>query len=917
MKHAVSILVTLTLAGSLAGCPWFPFIPVTPHEFLSADTGNRNFGALPGTVDDATGAEGEESPGGDSASREVVEPDVVRRVGNTLYILNQHRGLLIVDLDSLTLVGQAPTYGYPRDLYVDGDRAYVIVGQVQDFAVLDAAAVYSAQSRLYTVDISEPAHPSVQGEFEIEGDLVDSRLVGEVLYAVSASYNWYNGGGVAEKQQGAESWITSVNLADPGNAAVVDTLKFSGYGTVIHATSTGLYVAAPDWETNTTQITSIDISDAGGAMATGGSATVPGHVADRFKMDVFEGVLRVASNTSWPQRDVYVSTIGVTDPFALVPLGQTLIENAAGETLFATRFDGDRAYLVTFLRIDPLFVIDLSDPAAPLVAGELEVPGFSTHIEPRGDRLIALGVDDTAGGNRVKVSLYDVADPANPLELDTASFGESWSWSSAYDDVKAFTVLDDRLLVPVSGWDPLTYQSFERLQLIDYDNDSLTVRGYASLQGRALRSLEYGDRLYAVTPEQVVRLDASNPDAPVETGALTLAEYLVDYLELPLGAGVEVVSNFSQQQTLVRTVDANGTPLDEVAVEGENFVSAHVAGDRIAVVHNGWDEKGFYRVAIIDASDPAALDVRANLRVDVDPFWGGYWYYYDIGLGGAVPVAEDALVAYPWWGGAAQDNAVVAGNTLVLRCTSQQYDAVIGEETPAQGLALIDLESAAWSATLGLGYDQVNTVAAVDGTVYLGTKETAGQDILGRGICAHYVHELDLAARSVAREANVPGTWVQYDPAGEVLVLDDYQYDGLSGLSRTLHTVSWTDAGVTPLDSLDLASSYGSVTAAGTSIYVDSYENGYSLRRIGVAGNGTLSVGASLPLGNVWSYVIGARDETVFLVLGGRAIANYDFSGEPVANYTEPVMSSPLRLRFGAEAAHAPLGYSGRVILPY
>ena len=79
------------------------------------------------------------------------------------------------------------------------------------------------------------------------------------------------------------------------------------------------------------------------------------------------------------------------------------------------------------------------------------MPGWSTHIEPQGDRLIALGVDDT-DGRRVSVSLFDVTDPANPGLIDRESFGEDWAWSSAYDDVKAFTVLEDTLIVPFSGY---------------------------------------------------------------------------------------------------------------------------------------------------------------------------------------------------------------------------------------------------------------------------------------------------------------------------------------------------------------------------------------------------------------------------------------------------------------------------------
>ena len=132
-------------------------------------------------------AEGE----GERLLREVVEPDVVRLAGNLLYVLNQYRGLTIVDLDAETIVAQVQTYGYPRDLYLVGNRAYVLVGQASNYTTDGDTVGFDVQSRLYVVDVSDPAQAAVLGTFDLEGDLVDSRLVGDVLYAVCAEYQWY------------------------------------------------------------------------------------------------------------------------------------------------------------------------------------------------------------------------------------------------------------------------------------------------------------------------------------------------------------------------------------------------------------------------------------------------------------------------------------------------------------------------------------------------------------------------------------------------------------------------------------------------------------------------------------------------------------------------------------------------------
>ena len=98
--------------------------------FTSADPAQR--GVYDETLDGVpTPDAGEENEGG-KESRELVEPDVIRRAGNLLYILNQHRGLIIADLDGQRTLSQTPTFGYPRDLYLVGNKAYVLVSYAQD-----------------------------------------------------------------------------------------------------------------------------------------------------------------------------------------------------------------------------------------------------------------------------------------------------------------------------------------------------------------------------------------------------------------------------------------------------------------------------------------------------------------------------------------------------------------------------------------------------------------------------------------------------------------------------------------------------------------------------------------------------------------------------------------------------------------
>ena len=113
------------------------------------------------------------------------------------------------------------------------------------------------------------------------------------------------------------------------------------------------------------------------------------------------------------------------------------------------RFLGDRAYAVTFLQIDPLYVLDLADPADPQIAGELEVTGFSDFLHPVSDELL-LGLGTGAAGG-VKLELFDVSDLSAPLSRGSATIGEQNSYSEARWDRHAFTYQAD-----VAGVDRFT-----------------------------------------------------------------------------------------------------------------------------------------------------------------------------------------------------------------------------------------------------------------------------------------------------------------------------------------------------------------------------------------------------------------------------------------------------------------------------
>lgn len=210
------------------------------------------------------------------------------------------------------------------------------------------------------------------------------------------------------------------------------------------------------------------------------SGGVPGHLLDSFSIDEEKGFLRVATTR--------FGNGGVADTdnavYVLAQRGGRLERVGAatglapGERIYSARLDGRFGYLVTFEKVDPLFVIDLSVPTAPRVVGELKVPGFSTYIHALDERhLLTIGREalDTGRGSALfqglSLQIFDVQDPASPRLLHRHVFGSRSSSSEALWDYKAFNYFPARglLAVPFSDWAPGKQQCLSSLDLFHVD----------------------------------------------------------------------------------------------------------------------------------------------------------------------------------------------------------------------------------------------------------------------------------------------------------------------------------------------------------------------------------------------------------------------------------------------------------------
>ena len=199
------------------------------------------------------------------------------------------------------------------------------------------------------------------------------------------------------------------------------------------------------------------------------------------------------------------------------------------EDLYGVRFKGRRAYLVTFERIDPLYVLDLSDPENPEIVGELEVPGFSDLLhEVSPDLLLGLG---SSADRLPKLELFHISDVSAPISRSLIELGIGWDWaySPAQYSRYAFTYLAgeeiDRLTVPYSAQRSSedTFEQVDRIALFEIHNKGDASRSRIAAVGEVplrpgsvgddTRTIIDTDALYVIAQADLLGGFWSNPEA--------------------------------------------------------------------------------------------------------------------------------------------------------------------------------------------------------------------------------------------------------------------------------------------------------------------------------------------------------------------------------------------------------------------
>jgi len=422
----------------------------------------------------------------------VDEADVVKTDGAYIYLASGNKTVIVqaYPAEQARVLSEIELEGRVIGIFINGDRLVVFEEETPYYAYYDIQRDSSEKfympyisPKIYVkvYDVSDRATPQLTRNVSASGQYVSSRMIGDYAYVVVNEPVYEQDDEINLPKVGDNETIpaTDIYYSDVADYYYMYTTIIAintqndaqepTYETILLGASSNLYVSADNiyltfpvwggdvvepWGIRSSERTSIHrIRIEGGEMNYVASGEIPGMVLNQFAMDEYDGYFRVATTTHGeePLNNVYVLNMALNVTGSLPDL-------AKGETIYSARFAGDRCYVVTFRNIDPLFVIDLSNPTNPRLLGELKITGYSSYLHPYDENhIIGIGKEtvaeqeDFAWYQGVKISLFDVSDVSNPREISKYEIGDRGTDSPVLWDHKAFLFDKERnlLVMPV------------------------------------------------------------------------------------------------------------------------------------------------------------------------------------------------------------------------------------------------------------------------------------------------------------------------------------------------------------------------------------------------------------------------------------------------------------------------------------
>ena len=408
----------------------------------------------------------------------VDEADIVKTDGEYIYLVSGHDVFILKayppgEAEILSKITSNDTY--PMEIFVSGNRLAVL--GCKYIIPLGNYYGYSdgyVKTFVNVYDISNKTNPTSLRDFTTSGSYFNSRMIGEYVYFVVSQPAYviydtvilpkiYSGDGIKEISASEIHYsntsdnyytfttIVALNMQDTEEEPTHETIMLGGTSNM-YVSLNNIYITFPEPD-GKRSIYRIRIENS--TISCEAHGEVPGRELNQFSMDEYNNFFRIAT-TTWvngtTQNNLYILNMNLSTVGKLENL-------ASGENIHSARFMGDRCYLVTFKKIDPLFVIDLSEPTNPTVLGQLKIPGYSDYLHPYDENhIIGVGKEtvEAGGGNfawyqGIKISLFDVSNVSNPIEISKYEIGDRGTESPILNDHKAF--LFDRsknlLVIPV------------------------------------------------------------------------------------------------------------------------------------------------------------------------------------------------------------------------------------------------------------------------------------------------------------------------------------------------------------------------------------------------------------------------------------------------------------------------------------
>ena len=677
-----------------------------PSTSSSSPTGSLAPGAAGGTTPVATTA----------TTAPVVESDIWEFSGNTLYFFNQRRGLQVIDISQPS----APVLKFTLPLPAVGQQMYLLDTNHVVLLTQDNCG-NGNQNDILVVQLTAQG-PVVQSKIAVEGSWADSRMVGNILYLAAQSYY------TKASSNGVWQWgtvVSSVDLSNPASPKLIDSQQIDGYGNLIYASDDYFFVVTQDYYQYyyySSVVHPFDITSGSGKMDPMQPIYARGLVENKYNMNYDNGVFSAISTTpvnqNWAVWDTELENFEVGTNNVFSREGSTRL--ALGWQLQSSRFDGSKAYVVTGDQTSPLWVVDNSDPTNPVVAGKVQISGWSSFIVPLGGQLVTIG----AQSNLVSVSLFDVSQPSRPALLSSVTLGDQYSWSFANWDDKSFNVLPNAglILVPYEGYGTNGYSS--QVQLIDLGTNSLILRGVISHPLQPERTAMLDNIILALSESDLLSVDASDRDQPKVVGDAELAwdvslvipegNFIAQLSENDAGAPALRVTSTTDTSTILGELTLTNLPVLGVTTQGQYAYIAQGQGYYFYPIYfnGGWNypTNGFtLLLSVVDLSQMPNPKISGQTTItnatqgwgySMKPLWvktnllvwsGSPQYFYPLGAGpvvanGAVstgalaPAGASAIYPWPWWGWGSAGTLTAFD---VSNPTAPQFDSEIQVDTNA------------------------------------------------------------------------------------------------------------------------------------------------------------------------------------------------------------------------------------------